>query len=204
MITTKTTNAGPVGLLPCGDYDPDRSYRFLETVLHDHDSWVCTYLLNGSPFDSQGEWLTIKGQQPSAGSAYWKALTDGGRAAAAAVTSCNAAAGTARSAASTAETAADNARTQANRAKAHADHPWELRSDGYIYVYDEATDTMVRTEKMILDAADLSSEQIALAIEKVTAEHLLGPSYDEDEEEIVFPVNSTTYYDPESEEVSIG
>ena len=51
------------------------------------------------------------------------------------------------------------ATTQGNRAKAYNDHPWEIRSDGYIYVWDETTSQMKKTNKMIIGFDDLTPEQ---------------------------------------------
>lgn len=72
---TKTINAGPVGLKPRGAYSPTATYTLLECVLYNHDSWVCTAI------NTDGSAATISGQTPADGSAYWIALTDGGRAA---------------------------------------------------------------------------------------------------------------------------
>lgn len=75
MITSKKSNMGPVGLKPKGAYSGSTPYTFLDCVLHNHDSWVCIAL------DANGNPITISGQEPSDNSAYWQALTDGGRAA---------------------------------------------------------------------------------------------------------------------------
>ena len=56
-------------------------------------------------------------------------------------------------------TATNAANTQANRAKGYNDHPWEVREDGYIYVWDETTQTMKKTDKVILSFDDLTPEQ---------------------------------------------
>lgn len=52
------------------------------------------------------------------------------------------------------------ANTQANRAQGYNDHPWTIGNDGYIYVWDETTQQMVQTNKMIIDFDDLTDEQI--------------------------------------------
>lgn len=75
MIKSKTINAGPTGLKPKGAYNNLTEYTVLDCVLHSHDSWVCTAM------DAQGNPAKITGQAPYDGSPYWKALTDGGRAA---------------------------------------------------------------------------------------------------------------------------
>ena len=60
----------------------------------------------------------------------------------------------------TASVAATNAATrEANRAKAYNDHPWELRNDGYIWVWNESQQAMVRTDKMIVSWSDLTPAQ---------------------------------------------
>ena len=72
---SKTTNAGPVGLKPKGDYSSTATYTLLDCVKYNHDSWVCKAV------NAQGEAIEITGQTPADGSQYWQALTDGGRAA---------------------------------------------------------------------------------------------------------------------------
>ena len=67
------------------------------------------------------------------------------------------------------EAATDNANTEANRAKGYNDHPWEIGDDGFIYVWDEQTQAMVRTEKMIIDFSDLTPEQQAVMIQEFLA-----------------------------------
>lgn len=73
--TTKTINAGPVGLKPRGAYSSTDTYTLLDCVLYNHDSWVCIAM------NADGSAATVTGQAPADGSQYWKALTDGGRAA---------------------------------------------------------------------------------------------------------------------------
>lgn len=75
MTQSKTTNAGPVGMKPKGDYSASAPYTYLDCVKYNHDSWVCKAL------DAQGNPVAITGQAPADGSQYWHALTDGGRAA---------------------------------------------------------------------------------------------------------------------------
>lgn len=53
----------------------------------------------------------------------------------------------------------DYAKTQGNRAKGYNDHPWSIGSDGYIYVWDETTQAMKKTNKMIIDFSDLTTAQ---------------------------------------------
>lgn len=72
---TKTINAGPVGIKPRGAYSSTDTYTMLDCVLYNHDSWVCTAMT------ADGSAATVSGQAPYDGSQYWKALTDGGRAA---------------------------------------------------------------------------------------------------------------------------
>ena len=62
--------------------------------------------------------------------------------------------------------ARDDALLQSVRAKAFNDNPWELRNDGFIWVWDETHDNgdgtfgaMTRTNKMIIAFGDLTEEQ---------------------------------------------
>lgn len=84
-----------------------------------------------------------------------------------AASNANAKAGAAQTAADTANTAASNANTQANRAKGYSDHPWEIRQDGYIWVWNEATSQMTRTNKMIIDFDDLTPAQRQALIDSI-------------------------------------
>lgn len=66
------------------------------------------------------------------------------------------------------------ANSEGNRAKAFNDNPWEIRNDGYIYVWDETHDNgdgsygaMVRTNKMILGWGDLTQEQKQAIIDEI-------------------------------------
>ena len=75
---SKTTDVGPVGLIPMGDYSPTATYTLLMTVLYNHDSWVCIAM------DAEGNEVDVRGiapDDPTHGAANWQALTDGGRAA---------------------------------------------------------------------------------------------------------------------------
>jgi hypothetical protein len=68
----------------------------------------------------------------------------------------------------TASVAATNAaNSEANRAKGYNDHPWELRNDGYIWVWDEDTQTMVQTTKMIVQWNDLTPAQQQAIIDQI-------------------------------------
>lgn len=64
------------------------------------------------------------------------------------------------------ERATTAANTQANRAKGYNDHPWVIGDDGFIYVWNEATQQMVKTNKMIIDFSDLTPEQQAAMIQE--------------------------------------
>lgn len=75
---TKTTDVGPVGLIPMGAYNPAATYTLLMTVLYNHDSWVCIAMT------AEGEEKDVTGiapDDPTHGAENWQALTDGGRAA---------------------------------------------------------------------------------------------------------------------------
>ena len=58
-----------------------------------------------------------------------------------------------------ANTKAQYAETQGDRAKGYNDHPWEIRQDGYIWVWDEASQRMSKTNKMIISFDELTEEQ---------------------------------------------
>lgn len=73
--TTKTINAGPVGLKPKGAYNQGADYTLLDCVLYNYDSWVCVAM------NPDGSAAVIRGEAPSDQSTNWLALTDGGRAA---------------------------------------------------------------------------------------------------------------------------
>lgn len=72
---TVIRNAGPVGPKPKGPYSDGNTYSLLDTVLYDHDSWICVAM------NPDGSAATVTGEAPSDSSRYWLALTDGGRAA---------------------------------------------------------------------------------------------------------------------------
>ena len=55
---------------------------------------------------------------------------------------------------------------EALRAKGYNDNPWDIGEDGYIYVWDETTQAMVRTNKMIIDFNDLTPEQQAAMVQE--------------------------------------
>ena len=74
----KITDAGPVGLIPRGAYNPATPYSLLMTVLYKHDSWVCTAM---TPEGDEKEITNIAPDDPLHGAENWQALTDGGRAA---------------------------------------------------------------------------------------------------------------------------
>lgn len=64
------------------------------------------------------------------------------------------------------ERATLGANTQANRAKGYNDHPWVIGDDGYIYVWNDGTQQMVKTNKMIIDFSDLTPEQQAAMVQE--------------------------------------
>lgn len=173
MIRTKTTNAGPVGLLPMGDYDPTVDYRFLMTVKYDHDSWICVFLdENGSPYKNDGTFLTIKGEAPSDESPYWKRMTDGGKHAydegETAKTKGNTAADKASLAQQKAQYATeqgDYAKLQGDKAKNLNEHPAYI-ADGtadkpgdanYWYVWDYLSQQYIRAAYAKGDDLDYST-----------------------------------------------
>ena len=69
--------------------------------------------------------------------------------------------------------ATGHATAEGDRAQGYNDHPWEIRSDGFIWVWDEDHDNgdgtygaMVRTNKMIIDFSDLTPEQQAAMVQE--------------------------------------
>ena len=123
MIESKTINSGPVGTVPKGPYSGTADYRFLHTVFYDHDSWVCVYLgSDGTPFKSDGTWLTVKGQAPSDSSPYWKRLTDGGKLAFEQAANAQEMAGLAQQKAEYADTQGTYAKNQGDYAKNQGDY----------------------------------------------------------------------------------
>ena len=64
------------------------------------------------------------------------------------------------------EAATDAANTEAARAKGYNDHPWQIGNDGHIYVWDEQTQAMVQTTKVIIDFNDLTPEQQAAMVQE--------------------------------------
>ena len=75
---TKTTDVGPVGLIPSGEYSPSASYSLLMTVFYKHDSWVCVAMTDEG--DAK-EIIGIAPDDPTYGADNWQPMTDGGRAA---------------------------------------------------------------------------------------------------------------------------
>ena len=72
------------------------------------------------------------------------------------------------------------AKDEGDRAKAFNDHPWEIRDDGFIYVWDEMTQAMVKTNKVIIDFSDLTPEQQAAIVQEFLS-HIVYASVDESE-----------------------
>jgi len=52
-----------------------------------------------------------------------------------------------------------HAEEEGDRAQGYNDHPMEVRQDGYIWVWNEDTETMVRTNKMIINFDELTEAQ---------------------------------------------
>ena len=55
---------------------------------------------------------------------------------------------------------------QTNRAEAYNDHPWEIRNDGFIWVWDEAQHAMRKTNQMIINFDDIPPEQQAAMVQE--------------------------------------
>ena len=115
MAETRIVNAGPVGLKPKGEYSPTATYTLLDTVLYNHDSWFCKAM------NQDGTAAVITGIAPSDGSAYWQALTDGGRAAYSEGETAKAKGENADAKATLAQTAAQNADAKATLAQQKAE-----------------------------------------------------------------------------------
>ena len=116
--------------------------------------------------NSQGSftYLCDLDQASSAAWAEWlntqKPLIEGATASAnAAATNANDKAALANTKAQLADTKAQYAESEGDRAKGYNDHPWSIGNDGYIYVWDETTEQMVQTNKMIINFDDLTEEQ---------------------------------------------
>lgn len=62
---------------------------------------------------------------------------------------------------------ADEAEAQANRAKGYCDHPMTVGNDGFIYVWNETSETMVKTNKIILTFNDLTESQKASIVQEI-------------------------------------
>ena len=56
---TVIRNAGPVGPKPKGAYSDGNTYSLLDTVLYDHDSWICVAM------NPDGSAATVTGEAPS-------------------------------------------------------------------------------------------------------------------------------------------
>ena len=66
------------------------------------------------------------------------------------------------------------AKAQGDRAKGYNDHPWEIDADGYVCVWDEATQQMIRTNKIILEWGDLTPQQQQAIIDAVKADLIVA------------------------------
>ena len=156
-------DAGLVGLKPDGPWTSTREYSRLECVLHNHDSWVS--LKSGN-----------KNNEPTDGSAYWMRQTEGGQHSYEQGEAAKAKGNTAQQQGAkaeeqgndaeqkgeTAEAQGKEAERQAERCETLADHPDEIRSDGYIYHWNTETKQMEKTSRRVvanLDISQLTTEQ---------------------------------------------
>lgn len=186
MAEARIVNAGPVGLKPKGDYSSTETYTLLDTVLYNHDSWMCIAM------NPDGTAATITGIAPEDSSQYWQALTDGGRAAYADGETAKTKGENAQSKADIAQSAASNANEKAalaqqkanyaeqqgDYAKNMADHPSYI-ADGtlekagdkyYEYYWDYETQQYVRGSYMKgddLDYSTITEEEKARLIEGI-------------------------------------
>ena len=138
----------------------------------DAEAWLAARKAEWTTWYTNGvvpEWATLKSNVQSATSAANDAATlangkasladtKAGEAAAAAALAILKA-GDAETAALLANRMAQFSETQGNRAKGYNDHPWEIGNDGYIYVWSEQNEQMVRTNKMIIGFNDLTEAQ---------------------------------------------
>ena len=141
-VKTKTINAGRVGITPRGEwsstYESGQGYDLLDAVIYNHDSWVSKESANTD--------------EPTDESTKWQRLTEGGKRA-------HDQGDYAKYEGDYAKDQGDYAKSEGNRAKGYNDNPWEIRDDGFIYVWDEDTQTMIKTNKMIINFDDLTEEQ---------------------------------------------
>ncbi len=172
-----TREMGQVGMVPKGTYDPNTTYKVLETVLYDHDTW--TSLDNGN-----------KGHTPADGSSWWQRQTDGGKhaydegenakvqaaAAGTKASEANLMAQAAREQAQSAQSASETANTQANRAKALANNPPKVGADNYWYFYNETTGEYEKSSAYAkgdsLDWNTMTEEDKQLVIEQAAQQAL--------------------------------
>ena len=141
-VKTKTINAGRVGITPRGTwsatYNSGNGYDMLDAVFYNHDAWLSKVAENKD--------------EPTDSSTKWQPLTQGGKHA-------HEQGDYAKYEGDYAKNQGDYAKEQGDRAKGYNDHPWEIGEDGYIYVWDEDTETMIKTDKIIINFNDLTPQQ---------------------------------------------
>lgn len=141
-VKTKTINAGRVGITPRGTwsatYNSGNGYDMLDAVYYNHDAWLSKVAENKD--------------EPTDSSTKWQPLTQGGKHA-------HEQGDYAKYEGDYAKNQGDYAKEQVDRAKGYNDHPWEIGEDGYIYVWDEDTETMIKTDKIIINFNDLTPQQ---------------------------------------------
>ena len=178
MAETRIVNAGPVGLKPKGDYSSVATYTLLDTVLYNHDSWMCKAM------NPDGTAATITGIAPEDGSQYWQALTDGGRAAYAEGETAKTKGNNAESKAAIAQEAANNANekasladekatladTKASLANEKANLAETAASDANAAASNANTKASLAEQKATLaqEAADNAESKASLANEKAS------------------------------------
>lgn len=181
---TKKKRAGKVGITPRGDwsaaYNSGNGYAVLDLVLHNHDSWVSK--VNGNT------------DEPSASSEKWQKHSDGGEYA-------HNQGDIAKAKGETAETQGAYAEEQGDRAKDYNDHPWELRSDNWVWGWDGTQ--MVRLFEWV-NPEDIPEEVVTEAIAKISADNILGPTYDDEGQGIIFPASTRAVYDSENRGIHLG
>lgn len=122
------------------------------------ENWLLARKTEWTVFYTDGvvpEWANLKGQAQNA----TQAASDAASLANEKASLANSKAGEAELAAALATRNAGFAQTEGSRAKGYNDHPWALGDDGFIYVWNENTDSMVKTNKMIISFNDLTESQ---------------------------------------------
>ena len=169
---TRTIDAGPVGIMPKGEYNNTTTYGMLDEVLYDYDSWysIKDNNLNHTPTD---------------GSEWWTRGTSGGRTVKDKVDKMDTSTTAADKAAASANHAAQFANVQGDYAKEWNDHPpyiadgtTEHRGDPYyMYLWDISTHAYVRgayIKGADIDYSTMTAEEYNRLVENVKSSILFA------------------------------